>query len=182
MRKHKKHEHTNTHFFFCQGFSKHHLGSRNGFEYHYSTLSCPVRPPLTPQISFTHESFHLVFRLPLHTDTQKAHTWTLLHDITVSDTNNGIINLINDHVAVPKAISGACPSTQATQWGRGHKQRHHQLDQWLRSRTEGNKWCMPIDASHTVREGGSLLIDRSAILHQYKATLDLPLRLTIRRN
>ena len=41
---------------------------RNGIDYHSSTLSCPVRPPpLTPHIPslFIHESFYLVFCLPL---------------------------------------------------------------------------------------------------------------------
>ena len=40
----------------------------NGFELHSSTLFCPARPPpLTPtlSISLLHESFHLVFYLPL---------------------------------------------------------------------------------------------------------------------
>ena len=41
---------------------------RNGIDYHSSTLSCPVRPPpLTPHFPslFIHESFYLVFCLPL---------------------------------------------------------------------------------------------------------------------
>ena len=45
-------------------------GRRNGIEYHSSTLSCPVRhSPLTPRFPYRfyiHESFHLVFCLPLH--------------------------------------------------------------------------------------------------------------------
>ena len=41
---------------------------RNGYEYHSSTLSCPIRPPpLTPTLSvyLLHESSHLVFCLSL---------------------------------------------------------------------------------------------------------------------
>ena len=40
-------------------------GRRNGYAYHSSTLSCPVRPPpLTPHF-LLHDSFHLVFCLRL---------------------------------------------------------------------------------------------------------------------
>ena len=44
------------------------MGRRNGYEYNSSTFSCPVRPPLTPNFPYLfckHESFHLVFCLPL---------------------------------------------------------------------------------------------------------------------
>ena len=59
-------------FFFCSSGLSSGVGRWNGFEYYnYSTLCCPIIITSssfnhTLSISLLHESFHLVFCLPLH--------------------------------------------------------------------------------------------------------------------
>ena len=52
-------------FFFFPSVFSHHLGHRNGFEYHSSSLSCPALPPPEKPLSYLlHESLHMGFGHP----------------------------------------------------------------------------------------------------------------------
>ena len=115
---------------------------------------CPVQlhpPPLTPTLSVSHlhDSFHLVFCLPLHSDTQKKHTNTHRHKkhtpkhfftilwLATRTTPSSTLQITHDYVA------------------------------WRQY------WCKAIDKSHTVREGVSSSLDLPSCLTSGQKAVDM---------